>query len=215
MARAAEALGIEYLTITDHSQSAFYAKGLTQDQLFRQWDEIDAVQARTPVRLLKGTEADILADGALDWPDAVLARLDVVIASVHRRHQQDEDAMTERLVRAMRLPRFKIWGHALGRLVLRRDPIRCRLDEVLDAVAAAPAAIELNGDPHRLDLPPELALGARRRGIRFVLSSDAHSTSGLRMVEYAVHMARRARLTAGEILNCLPADGFLAAVKPR
>jgi DNA polymerase (family 10) len=214
MARAAEALGLEYLTITDHSQSASYARGLTLDQLFRQWDEIDAVQARTPVRLFKGTEADILADGALDWPEDVLARLDVVIASVHRRHRQGEDEMTRRLVRALRQPVFKIWGHGLGRLVLHRDPVACRVDEVLDAAAAAPAAIELNGDPHRLDLPPELARRARTRGIPFVLSSDAHSTNGLRMTDHAVHMARRARLTPAEILNCLPAAEFAAAVKP-
>jgi DNA polymerase (family X) len=214
MARAAEALGLEYLTITDHSQSASYARGLTLDQLFRQWDEIDAVQARTPVRLLKGTEADILADGALDWPEDVLARLDVVIASLHRRHRQGEDEMTQRLVRAMRQPVFKIWGHGLGRLVLHRDPVACRVDEVLAAAAAAPAAIEINGDPHRLDLPPELARRASARGIPFVLSSDAHSTNGLHMTDYAVRMARRARLKPAEILNCLPFAEFAAAVKP-
>jgi DNA polymerase (family 10) len=214
MARAAEALGLGYLTVTDHSQSAGYARGLALDRLRRQWDEIDAAQQCTSVRLLKGTEADILADGALDWPDAVLERLEVVIASIHQRHGQDEERMTRRLVRAMRLPVFKIWGHPLGRLLLRRDPISCRLDEVFEAIAESPAAIELNGDPYRLDLPPELARRARRLGIRFVLSSDAHSTGGLRAFENAVHMARRARLTRADVLNCLPADAFAAAVRP-
>jgi DNA polymerase (family 10) len=214
MAAAAAELGLEYLTITDHSQSARYARGLDLERLRRQWDELDEVQTRTPVRLLKGTEADILEDGALDWPDAVLERLDVVIASIHLRHRQDEEQMTRRLVRAMRAPVFKIWGHPLGRLLLHRPPIACRFDAVLDAIAESPAAIELNGDPHRLDLPPDLARLARARGIRFVLSSDAHSRAGLRAAVGAVHLARRARLTPRDVLNCLPADAFAAAVRP-
>jgi DNA polymerase (family 10) len=214
MALAAEQLGLAYLTITDHSQSAGYARGLSLDRLRRQWDEIDEVQQRTKVRLLKGSESDILADGALDWPDAVLDRLEVVIASIHQRYRQDEAQMTSRLLRALRLPVFKIWGHPLGRLLLRRDPIRCRLEEVLDAVAQSPAAIELNGDPYRMDLAPELAQLARARGIPFVISSDAHSTRGLSAVRYAVHMARRARLRPSDVLNCLPPDAFAAAVRP-
>jgi DNA polymerase (family 10) len=214
MARAAEALGLSYLTVTDHSPSAHYARGLNLERLRRQWDEIDEVQTRTRVRLLKGTESDILADGALDWPDAVLERLDVLIASIHQRHRQDEAQMTRRLVRAMRLPVFKIWGHPLGRLLLRRVPIAVRLDEVLDAIAASPAAIELNGDPDRLDLAPDLARRARARGIRFVLSSDAHSPRGLRALQHAVAMARRARLEPAEVLNCLPVEAFLRSVRP-
>jgi DNA polymerase (family 10) len=214
MAQAAEALGLAYLTITDHSQNAHYARGLSLDRLRRQWDEIDEVQQRTPVRLLKGSESDILADGALDWPDAVVERLEVVIASIHQRYRQDEAQMTTRLLRAMRLPFFKIWGHPLGRLLLRRDPIPCRLEEVLDAVAESPAAIELNGDPYRLDLAPDLVRRARTRGIRFVLSSDARSTRGIGAFRYAVHMARRARLRPSDVLNCLPPDAFAAAVRP-
>jgi DNA polymerase (family 10) len=165
------------------------------------------------VRLLKGTEADILADGALDWPDAVLDRLDVVIASVHQRHKLDEAQMTRRLERALSHPVFKIWGHPLGRLLLRREPIACR-DEILDAMAGAPAAIEINGDPHRLDLEPRWARRARERGLRFVLSTDAHSTAGLRAIDYAVAMARRAGLTRRDVLNTLPADAFVRAVRP-
>jgi DNA polymerase (family 10) len=215
MAQAALELGFDYITITDHSGAAHYAGGLTLDRLRAQWDEIDAVQQRVGIRILKGTEADILADGALDWPDAVLEQLDVVIASVHQRHKLDEDEMTRRLVRAMRAPIFKIWGHALGRLLGSREPFACRIEEVLDAIAAAPAAIEINGDPHRLDLEPRWARRASDRGIRFVLSSDAHSVGALKAVEYAVGMARRARLRADEVLNTMTADGFMRAVKPK
>ena len=106
------------------------------------------------VRLLRGTESDILRDGSLDFPDAVLGQLDVVIASIHNRHGLDADQMTRRLVRAIRHPLFKIWGHALGRYVLSRPPFACHMDEVLDAIAASRAVIEVNGDPHRLDLAP-------------------------------------------------------------
>jgi DNA polymerase (family 10) len=122
--------------------------------------------------------------------------------------------MTSRLVRAMRTPVFKIWGHPLGRLVLRRPPVGCAFDEVLEAIAKSHAAIELNGDPFRLDLPAEMARRARAWGLRFVVSSDAHSPSGLGSVRYAVHLARRARLTPADVLNCLPFEEFAAAVRP-
>jgi DNA polymerase (family 10) len=166
------------------------------------------------VRILRGTEADILADGAIDVPPELLGELDLVIASVHQRYKLDEAQATARLVTAMRQPFFKIWGHALGRLVLKRDPIAVRLDEVLDAAAESRVAIELNGDPYRLDLAPEHARGAAARGIPFVVSSDAHSTRGLGAVRWAVAMARRARLRKASVLNTLPPDELAARIKP-
>jgi DNA polymerase (family X) len=214
MARAAMAMGMGYLTITDHSPTASYAGGLTPERLTAQWEEIAAVQRQVDIVLLRGTESDIAADGALDYADDVLASLDVIIASIHNRLRLDEAQMTERLVRAMRLPLFKIWGHPLGRLVLKRDPIACRLEEVLDAMALAPAAVEINGDPYRLDLPPEHVRSARRRGLRFVISTDAHSVRNLENLEYGVAMARRAGVRRGEVLNTLPAAEFRRAVRP-
>ncbi len=214
MAAAAAQRDLGFLTITDHSPAAHYAHGLDDERLRAQWAEIAEVQAGSPVRLVRGVEADILVDGALDVAPGVVGELEVVIASIHNRHKLDEDAMTRRLVAAMRQPIFKIWGHALGRLVLRRPPVACRFDEVLDAIADSPAAIELNGDPHRLDLDPVRARAAAARGVRFVLSSDAHSTGGLDALEYAVAMARRARLRPADILNTGPASDFLAAVRP-
>jgi histidinol phosphatase-like PHP family hydrolase len=115
MARAADAMGARSLTITEHSPTASYAGGLDVDRLRAQWDEIARVQERVAVRLLRGPESDILAGGALDYPDAVLEQFDVVIASIHARHRMDPDRMAQRLVRAMRHPCFKIWGHPLGR----------------------------------------------------------------------------------------------------
>jgi DNA polymerase (family 10) len=215
MARAAEALGYAYITFTDHSAAAHYANGLDEDRLRRQWDDIAAVQEKVSIRLLRGTEADILADGAIDVPERILEGLDVVVASIHSRHQQGEDAMTRRLVRAMELPVFKIWGHALGRLVGERDPIPCRLEEVLDAAAASGrAAIEVNGDPWRLDLPPDGLRLARERKLPFVLSVDAHSTAALRHVTFAAGIARRGWVRRTEVLNARTADAFVSAVRP-
>ncbi len=214
MARAAQALGLEYITITDHSPTAHYAGGLSVERLHQQWAEIEEVQQRVDIRILRGTESDIRADGELDYPDDVLHKMDIAIASIHSRYRQDEDAMTRRLVTAMRQPIFKIWGHALGRLVMSRDPIPVRFDEVLDAICQGPAAIEINGDPKRLDLDPERARRALARGVRFVLSCDAHSTEQLRYLELAVAMARRARIRRHHVINTLPVDQFARAVRP-
>jgi DNA polymerase (family 10) len=214
MARAAEALGAEYLTVTDHSPTAGYAGGLDLDRLRRQWDELARVQEKVTIRLLRGTESDILEDGALDWPDAVLEQLDVIVASVHSRMRMDEDGMTRRLVRCMRLPVFKIWGHALGRLLLERDPFACRVEEVLDALAASRGAVEVNGDPRRLELEPRWLRAATARRIPVVLSVDAHSVRDLGYLRWAVAVARRGWVRRGEVLNALPVEAFRLAVRP-
>ncbi|HET9595970.1 MAG TPA: DNA polymerase/3'-5' exonuclease PolX [Anaeromyxobacteraceae bacterium] len=214
MALAAEALGMEYLTITDHSPSAHYAGGLDADRIRRQWDEIDRVQERVRVKLLKGTESDITEEGGLDFPDAVLERLDVIVASVHSRFKMDEEAMTRRLVRALSLPVFKIWGHALGRLLLERESFACRVEEVLDALARSRGAVEVNGDPHRLELEPRFLRLARQRGIPVVLSVDAHSTAALGYLRYAVGTARRGWVRRADVLNCLPVEEFARTVRP-
>ena len=148
----------------------------------------------SPIRILRGTESDILADGTLDYPDSVLEQFEVVIASIHARHRMDRAAMTARLTKAMSLPMFKIWGHGLGRILNHRDAIDCDVPAVLDALAGSRGAIELNADPHRLDLPPEWIPAARERKIPFVISVDAHSTRGLGVLRYGVTMARRGGL---------------------
>jgi DNA polymerase (family 10) len=215
MALAAEAMGMEYITITDHSGRAHYAGGVTPDRIEEQWDEIARVQERVSVKLLRGTEADILEDGVLDWPDRLLERFDVVIASIHERHRMDERAMTRRLVRAMEAPVFKIWGHALGRLVGERPPIACRVEEVLDAAAASGrVAVEVNGDPRRLDMEPRWIRAARERGLRFTLSVDAHAPASLQFLRFAVGTARRGGVRREEVLNALPASEFAAVVRP-
>jgi DNA polymerase (family 10) len=214
MARGAEKMGMKYLTITDHSPTAHYARGLPLDRLKRQWEEIDRAQEQVAVRLLRGTESDILADGALDYPDDVLEKLDVIIASVHNRFKMDAAAMTKRIAAAMRKPQFKIWGHALGRYVLTRPPFACDVERILDVIAESRAAVEINGDPHRLDMEPRWIREARKRDIRFVISTDAHSVKGMENFRWGVDMARRGWVRKGEVLNTQGVDAFREAVRP-
>jgi DNA polymerase (family 10) len=215
MAVAAERLGLSYLTVTDHSPAAGYAGGLSSERIRAQGREIDEVQAGRALRLLKGAECDILPDGDLDHDEDVRAALDVVIASIHERHKMDRAAMTERLIRGLAGGRFKIWGHPLGRLLLRRPPIECDLERVWDAAARGRVAVEINGSPARLDLPADLVPAARRRGLKFVISADAHSTGELEYLRYGVAIARRGGLRRDDVLNTLPAEEFARAVGAR
>ncbi len=214
MARAAEAMGMKYITITDHSPSAFYANGVKLDRLKRQWEEIDEVQDQVKIRLLRGTESDILADGLLDYPDRILEQFDVIVASIHSRHKMDSEKMTRRIVTAMQQPVFKIWGHALGRLIERRPPFECDVERVLDAIAASRAAVEVNGDPYRLDMEPRWLREARKRKIKFVISVDAHSSGALNNLKYGIGIARRGWVRRGEVLNTLNLKGFQKSVRP-
>jgi DNA polymerase (family 10) len=214
MARAAESRGFRYMTVTDHSPLAHYARGLTLDRLKAQWDEIAQVQEQVGIRLLRGSECDITREGELDWPDDVIAQLDVLIVSIHQRFKLDAAAMTARVRRALEHPAFKIWGHPFGRLVGRRPPIAVDFDAILDTLAGSRAAVEINGDPHRLDMEPALVRRAHARGLRFVVSTDAHSTGELRYVRYGTLMARRGWLTSDDVLNTLSADEFAQAVRP-
>ena len=214
MVGAAEAMGMKYITITDHSPTAFYAGGLKAEELYRQWDEIDELQSRTKIKILRGTESDILADGNLDYPDRILEQMDCIVASVHARYKMDSRKMTERIVNAMRQPVFKIWGHALGRLLQRRPAFECDVERILDVIAESRAAIEINGDPYRLDLEPRWVREARKRKIKFVISVDAHSMGALNNVKFGVAMARRGWVTRREVLNTLSVSAFRKAVHP-
>jgi len=214
MVRAAEAMGMKYVTITDHSPTAFYAGGVTLDRLKRQWAEIDEVQEQVKIKILRGTESDIVADGRLDYPDKTLEQFDVIVASIHSRYKMDSAKMTRRIVTAMRQPVFKIWGHALGRKLLSRPPFDCDVEQILDVIAESRAAIEVNGDPYRLDMAPQWIREARKRKIKFVISVDAHSTGALNNLKYGVGTARRGWLRKADVLNTLGVKAFQKAVKP-
>lgn len=201
--RAAE-LGWDYLGIADHSRTAAYAGGLSIEALLAQVEQIERLNraGRTPVRLFSGTEADILADGTLDFPDDVLGRLDYVVGSVHSAFRLGKAAMTERLIRAIHHPRLTILGHATGRLLLRREGYEIDLEAVIDAAADRRVVLEINAHPNRLDLDWRSARRAAERGCLIAINPDAHSAAALEHVAYGVNVARKAGLEPRQILNC-------------
>ncbi|MBN8231730.1 DNA polymerase/3'-5' exonuclease PolX [Corallococcus macrosporus] len=216
MARAAQALGLKYLTITEHSEAAIHAGGLKVDDLKRQWEEIDRVNAAVPgVRLLKGIEVDILESGALDYADSVLEQLEVVIASIHVRHSMDEDQMTRRVLAALDNPHLHILGHPTGRLIQSREPYALRMEEVLERARERGVAVEINGKPARLDLKAEYVRQAVGLGVKLVVSCDAHRQEDLKNLAYAVATARRGWARKQDILNTRSAESFLAALRER
>ncbi|MET0405189.1 MAG: DNA polymerase/3'-5' exonuclease PolX [Cystobacter sp.] len=214
MARAAKALGLKFLTVTEHSQASIYAGGLKEEDLRRQWEEIDRVNDTVRgIRLLKGIEVDILESGALDYTDAVLEQLEVVIGSVHVRHSMDEDQMTRRLLKAFDNPHLHILGHPTGRLMPSRDPYPLRMEEVLDKAAERGVVVEVNGKPERLDLKTEHVRMALERGVKLVVSCDAHRTGDLGNLAFAVATARRGWARRGDVLNTLPPEQFISALR--
>jgi DNA polymerase (family 10) len=175
---------------------------------------IRAFQARVPgIRLLAGVEVCILPDGRLDLADAVLAQLDVVVGSLHTAFEQPREETTARLLRAFANPHLDIWGHPLGRLITRREPVACDTDAVFEAAARAGIALEVNAQPDRLDLPDHLIRPAREKGIRFVVSTDSHATREFANLGYGVGAARRGWLTRDDVLNTRGAEGFLGALR--
>jgi len=216
LADACRAAGYEYLGLTDHSVAAAYAGGLGEAKVQRQHEEIDALN-RGPggFRILKGIEADILADGALDYTSELLDRFDFVIGSVHSRMEQDGPTMTQRVLRAMDDPHLSVLGHPTGRLLLARDPYPIDMHAVIARAAERGVAIEINGDPHRLDLDWRLCAEARAAGVSIVVGADAHSLAGLDNAEWGLGIARKGGLEAGDILNTLDAEGFLDHARKR
>ncbi|MEO8199487.1 MAG: DNA polymerase/3'-5' exonuclease PolX [Gemmatimonadota bacterium] len=216
LALACQAAGYKYVGITDHSQSAAYAGGLSVDDLRRQGEEIDEVNGRLKgIRVLKGIEADILADGRVDYEESVLGTLDFVIASIHSRFNMNEAEMTARMLAAMDNPAVSIIGHPTGRLLLARNPYPINLDAVFDKAAERGIAMELNTDPHRLDLDWRLLHQARDKGVLISIGADAHSISTLRHVDSGIGIARKGWLTKDDVLNTRPVDQFLAQVGKR
>lgn len=216
MALACKEAGFAYVGITDHSKSAAYAGGLGLDKLRQQWNEIAAVGGRvTGIRILKGIESDILVDGALDYDDSTLAGFDFVIGSIHSRFSLGEAEMTARVLRALDSPYLTILGHPTGRLLLSRDPYPLDLEQVFERAAANGVAIEINGDPHRLDLDWRMVRRARELGVMIAIGADAHGRSGLPYLGYGAAMARKGGLEPGDVLNTRSVEEFLAFAKAR
>ncbi|MEJ2421793.1 MAG: PHP domain-containing protein [Acidobacteriota bacterium] len=204
MVESARSLGWDYVGICDHSKTAVYAGGLDETRLKGQGKEIDVLQKAHPeIRIFKGVESDIMAEGALDYEDRVLAGLELVVASVHSRFGLARDAQTLRLVRAVKHPATTFLGHPTGRLLLGREPYTHDWEAVASAASEAGICIELNANPHRLDVDWRRIPGLRKRGVPIALNPDAHSPDGLRDVRYGVLMARKALCRREDILNTL------------
>ena len=205
MALAARERGHEYLAVTDHSQALAMANGLDEEGALAHAEAIRALNRQLDgITLLAGIECDIRVDGTLDLHHDCLAALDIVVASVHSGFSLEPSQMTERLLRAIECPWVDIIGHPTGRRLLQREPLRFDLDAVLDRAARAGVALEINSQIHRLDLGDTVARAARDRGIRLVISSDAHTIAELDSLQWGVGIARRAWLTPDDVLNTRP-----------
>jgi DNA polymerase (family 10) len=214
MAAAARARGLEYIAITDHTQSLAMANGLDETRTLAHAERVRAYSRTLKgLTVLAGSEVDILADGRLDLADDCLARLDVVIASLHSQLQQDEDEATRRVIRAMENPHVDIIGHPTARWLLRREGARLTLDKVVDAARANGVALEINSQPHRLDLCDSHARLARDRGVKLSINSDAHEVSALEFPRWGILTARRAWLTKDDVINTRPLKAFKAGLR--
>jgi len=214
MAHAARALRYQYIAITDHSKRVTMALGLDAKRLREQWKAIDALNSTSRgFTILKSIELDILENGRLDLPDDVLAEADYVVATIHYGLNQGEKELTRRLVGAAEHPWVDAIGHPTGRLVGKREPYAFDFEALCRACAATRCLLELNGHPERMDLPDTLAAAGKQHGVRFVLSTDSHQPGNLPFMKYAVYLARRAGLEAGDILNTRPCPEFRKGLK--
>ena len=220
MAAAAQARGLHYLGVSDHSQSNTYAGGLTRDAILRQHDEIDEINAsfasrHVDFRLLKGIEADILPCGRMDYDATILDRFDFVIGSIHTRYGMNERQMTDRVLKALDDRHLTILGHPTGRLLLAREPYAIDIAAVIEKAGENGVAVELNADPHRLDIDWRACRLAQERGTTVSIGPDAHSPQGLEHLELGVAVARKGWLTAANVLNSRSVDDVLAFARAR
>ena len=202
MAEATRDAGYEYLVMSDHSKAAFYANGLKEDRLYQQWAEIDALNTQmAPFKIFKSIESDILNDGSLDYPEAILKQFDLIIASVHTNLRMDEEKATQRIITAVENPYTTILGHPTGRLLLSRKGYPIDHKKVIDACAANGVSIELNANPYRLDIDWTWIPYAREKGVLISINPDAHNVQGIHDIKYGVFAARKGGLTKEGCLN--------------
>lgn len=206
MAAAAADRGLEYLGFSDHSRSAAYAGGLTEDRMRLQKREIESVARKMPLRIFRGSEVDILADGALDYDEATLAELDFTVASVHSRFGMDVDQMTERILAAVRNPFTTFLGHLSGRKLLVRDPYRVDYARIFEAAAENGVIVELNGSPQRLDVDWRFIRLGLDAGVTFSINPDAHSTAAIDHLHNGVWNARKGGIEARNVFNTKPLE---------
>lgn len=215
MAAAAKKLGYEYILITDHSKAVTIANGLDGERAIEHIAEIKAARKKVKgIEIWAGTEVDILGDGELDYPDDILRRFDIVLASIHSRMTQPGEEMTARITKALANPYVRILGHPTGRYVLRREPFNFDLERVLAAAKQAGVVVEVNASPERLDLCDRHARLARERGLKLVISTDAHQPKHFENMRYGVVTARRGWAEKKDVINTYPPEKLLASLRP-
>lgn len=220
MASAAIALGWQYLGISDHSQSNTYAGGLTREAILQQHEEIAELNAgferdKINFRVLQGIEADILPCGRVDYDAQFLERFDFVIASIHSRYGMDEKQMTDRVLKSLDDPHITILGHPTGRLLLTREPYAINMNAVIEKAGAVGVAVELNADPHRVDIDWRMCRIAKKHGTLVSIGPDAHSPAGLENIANGIATARKGWLESTDVLNSLTASQVLDFARAR
>jgi len=210
MARKADELGIEYLALTDHSPSLIVANGCTPEKLKKKHVEMAKIQKKVKVKLLKGSEVDILADGSLDYPEEILKDFDVVVASVHSGFTKDN---TERIMKAMENPYVNIIGHISGRMIGTREGYKIDYDALFKKAVETETWIEINAQPSRQDISWDHLRRGKEMGVKFVINTDSHSMDSLWSRELGAAIARRGWLTKEDVMNTLPREKFLKALK--
>jgi DNA polymerase (family 10) len=219
IAQSSKKMGFSYIGLSDHSQSARYAGGLTLEKLQGQWKEINlANQEMEEFTIFKGIESDILPDGSLDYEEAILKEFDFVIASVHSLFNMSQEEMTQRVIKAMQNPYTTILAHPTGRLLLAREPYAIDMRRIIDQASQSGVAIELNAHPYRLDIDWRLCKMAKERGVKIVINPDAHEEEGLKDTYYGVGIGRKGWLEPGDILNSMNLEemkNFLERRKPK
>jgi len=215
MAQGAKKLGYKYILITDHSKAVTIANGLDERRAVEHIRNIKAARQKVKgIEIWAGTEVDILGDGQLDYPDALLKQFDIVLASVHSRMTQPAEEMTERLLKALRNPYVRILGHPTGRQLLKRDPFNFDLEKVFLAAQKLGVILELNGNPERLDLCDRHVKWVRDRGMKVIISTDSHHPEQFAFMRYGVMTARRGWMEKKDVLNTYPPEKLLAALRP-
>jgi DNA polymerase (family 10) len=208
MAKGALEFGYKFLAVCDHSKSAFYANGLSEERVLEQKKEIKFVSDELGIKIFHGIESDILRDGSLDYSEGFMKNFDFVVASVHSLFGLSENEMTTRIIKAVENPNTNVLGHPTGRLLLARDSYKLNIKKVIEACAKNDVAIEINASPYRLDLDWRNIWYAREVGCKFAVNPDAHSVEGIWDTEYGINIARKAGVQKEEVINCCTLEEF-------
>lgn len=208
MLRGIKEHGFKYAVVCDHSKSAFYANGLKEARIEKQRSEINKINETSDIKVYHGIESDILRDGSLDYDKEVLKEFDFIVASIHSNFNMSEDDMTNRVIKAIENEYTDLLAHPTGRLLLARDGYRINIQKIIDACVQNDVAIEINANPHRLDLDWRHLYYAREKGCKISINPDAHSVEGIQHIEYGIMIARKGGVQPGEIINCFTEKEF-------